>query len=368
MRLLFFIGSLVRGGAERVLVNISSELANRGHDVVIALNDNAIEYEATSMSVVAAPARHYIKGKDPISVFIRRVQLKKHHRKHVKTIIKKAQPDVIISFQQCNTDAILRYHNNIPIVLSEHNAYDRNLGLEHYFLRFFISRFYDKVFLLTPFDQGYAKAKGLKNTVVMPNPNTFESIFETDYKDTFYGRKNILVCGRLDVWRVKGFDLAIQVFSSLANDFPNVELDIVGGGSDASNSQIERIANQFGVKDRVHLLGRRDDVKELMRNHQVFILSSRTEGFPMVLTEAMSQGLPCVSFDKIANSIINNSIDGYLVSDGDVKEMAAIVSQLLQNNTLRYRIGLAALNNVKRFSPEIIADRWEKILFQLKHS
>ena len=59
-----------------------------------------------------------------------------------------------------------------------------------------------------------------------------------------------------------------------------------------------------------------------MRQHRLFVLSSRTEGFPMVITEAMSQGLPCVAFERLASSIINSSIDGWLVKDGNVKELS----------------------------------------------
>ena len=199
----------------------------------------------------------------------------------------------------------------------------------------------------------------------MPNPNTFESISEEEYKDGFSYRKNILACGRLDIWRVKGFDLAIQVFSILSNDHPDVELDIVGGGSEASIRQLEKIAEQLGVKERVHLLGRRDDVKELMRTHKLFVLSSRTEGFPMVLTEAMSQGMPCVAFERLASSIINDTIDGYLVSNENVIEMSETVSMLLSDDALRYQIGLMATKNVIRFSPENIAIRWEKMFSQL---
>ena len=152
MKLLFFIGSLVGGGAERVLVNLTSELAQRGHGVVIALNDNVIAYHVDSrVTIMPAPKMHYKKGKDPISVFVRRLQVRKHHRLHVKKSIMTVKPDIIISFQQCNIDAIIRYHDNIPIVSSEHNAFDRKLGLEHYYARFFKSRLFDKVCLLTPF-------------------------------------------------------------------------------------------------------------------------------------------------------------------------------------------------------------------------
>lgn len=367
MRLLFFIGSLVGGGAERVLVNLTSELAKRGNEITISLNDNLIAYDVNPLvKVIVAPKTECFKENGIIRRVVRRIKLEKHYYSFVNKTIEEIQPDIIISFLHCNMRSILRCHGNIPIILSEHNAFDRKLGLEHYYARFIKGRAFDKICLLTPFDQGYACAKGLKNTIVMPNPNTFDSITKEEYDAAFNVRRNIMACGRLDVWRVKGFDLVIMAFSIIANEFPDVDLDIVGEGSLASQRQLECLAEESGIRDRIHFLGRRNDIRELMRNHQLFVLSSRTEGFPMVLTEAMSQGVTCVSYERLASSIINDTIDGFLVSNGNVKEMAETIGNLLSNSSLRYRMGLEAANNVKRFSAENIAKRWEKMFFQLK--
>lgn len=366
MKILFFSDSLKGGGAERVLTNLANELARCNHEVTMALNVKEILYELNqNITVITATEQQVSPLNSIVSRAIRYAKLKRSFYRHTKNVIKSVRPDVIVTFLQCNIKHIIRSHKNIPIILSEHNAFDRKLGFNNYFNRFWLSRFFDKVCVLTPFDQGFACAKGLKNTIVMPNPNSFDSISEDVYKHTFPQRKNILVCGRLDVWYIKGIDISIEVLSKISSQFPDVDLDIAGGGNDSSIKHLEKMAERLGIKERIHFLGQCDDIKKLMQNHQLFILSSRTEGFPMVLTEAMSQGLPCIAFERLASSIIVNGIDGFLVNDGDVVGMSESVSYMLSNKSLCYQMGFEAANNVKRFSAESIGKRWEKLFIEL---
>lgn len=366
MKLLFFSATLKGGGAERVLVNLTNELAKRGHDITIALNKNESYYEVDSrIKIVSAPQRKWYGGRSVLRRLVRNVAIKRHNYRHTRDTIHSVRPDVIISFLWCNMWPIIRWHGNIPIVHSEHNAFDRKLGFHLFYHRFVFNRFFDKICVLTPFDQGYASAKGLKKTIVMPNPNTFIQIDEDEYKSTFTQRKNILVCGRINYWHVKGLDLAIEAFARIANRIPGVDLDIAGSGEEKSLKQLEQLATKLGVEDRVHFLGQRSDMQNVMRQHQLFVLSSRTEGFPMVITEAMSQGLPCVSFEKLASSIIIHSIDGVLVKDGNVAELSEAVLYLISNQDTLFKYGLEAIKNVNRFSAVVVANRWETLFQQL---
>ena len=82
----------------------------------------------------------------------------------------------------------------------------------------------------------------------------------------------------------------------------------------------------------------------------------------MVVTEAMSQGLPCVSYERLASAIILNGMDGVLVNDGDLKSLEHAIVDLLKDDEKRNSMGLAGLINVRRFSAERIAIRWEDSL------
>lgn len=360
MNLLFFSSTLSGGGAERVLVNITNELAKRGHNVTIALNSNQSNYEIDPrISILPAPQKQWYQGRNPIRRVMRNLAMSRIHRIHTKSVIHSVRPDVIITFLFCNMWPIICYHGSIPIIHSEHNAYDRKISIFYKYQRFILNRFFDKVFVLTSFDQGYAKAKGITNTVVMPNPNTYPSISIEDYNMLFPSRKNILMVGRVDFWKVKGMDIAIDVFARIADRIPGVDLDIVGNGNDSSINYLKNFAIQKGVGDRIHFLGYSNDVKTIMQQHQVYMLSSRTEGFPMVVTEAMSQGLPCVSFERWASSIILHGMDGILVNNGDTKNMGESIINLIEDDEKRNRMGLTGLMNVSRFSAETIAKRWE---------
>ncbi len=366
MRILFFSRNLSYGGSERVLSNLSNELASLNYEVVISLNDDCVFYNVhPNIKLIIAPSLRYGQWNNPFCHFISWIERNHRNYRHTRNTINAMKPDLIVSFSQCNMKAILCCHGNIPIIHSEHNAYDRKLGFKSYFNRFFLNRFFDKVCVLTLFDSGYARAKGLKNAVVMPNPNTFPIITENEYADLFYKRKNLLVCGRVDAWNVKGFDIAIEAFSIIAKQYPDVDLDIAGYGNENSIKALCKIADNFGVVDRIHFLGKRTDIKDVYQKHSLLLLSSRTEGFPMVVTEAMSQGLPCVSFERLSYSIIINDIDGMLVNNLDVAEMSVAVKRLLDDDKRRFSLGKEARKNIERFSSSSIARKWESLFHEL---
>ncbi len=363
MKLLFFIGDLGLGGAQRVLVNIAKEFVNRKYEVSIVSNIVGCSYEIDSrIKIFYAP--HVNRGgkRGIIRSLFRKVKNARARWAFTNQAIRNLNPDVIITFLHCNMFPILVYHHNIPIIHSEHNAYNRKVDFMYHFRRFVLNRFFNKVFVLTPFDQGYAIAKGLNNTIVMPNPNSFEVLDENEYRVSFSNRKNILVCGRVDQWRIKGFDIAISAFAKIAHNVAGIDLDIVGASSSQNVEYLSSVAEQEGIRERVHFLGRRDDIKDLMRQHKVFIMSSRTEGFPMVVTEAMSQGLPCVSFEKLASSIINDGIDGLLIRDGDVALLSQGLEEILVNEEMRFDMGVNAIRNVNRFSAKRICNKWESVI------
>lgn len=365
-KILFFSTSLFGGGAERVLVNLTGELAKQGYDVIIAINEDQRLYEVDEkVKLLVAPQIEWYRGTNPILRLWRRFKRIRRDNLHTRNAIMSVRPDIIVSFLHCNMRAILKWHGKIPIIHSEHNAYDRKLGLKSYYDRFFLNRKFDIVCVLSSFDLGYASAKGLNNVVFMPNPNTFESMNEMDYSNLFACRKDILLCGRIDAWYIKGFDIAIRVFSYVSKSYPNMFLNIAGGGSNESIELLKNIAQQYGVIDRVHFLGMCENMLDLYRKHQVLLVSSRTEGFPMVIGEAMSQGLPCIAFERLAASIIINEIDGILVRDQNVFEMSKALLDMLKNEAMRYNLGLEGIRNIKRFSKERVVERWKQICSSL---
>lgn len=367
MRLQFFIPSLTGGGAERVLSLISDELVNRGHDVCIVISDNDVAYKLNSrielfcIKDVRLPVRGRFLEKQLCRArnFIR-------YKKQVGVLIKAFRPDVIITFMESQIFPILLFHKDIPVVSSEHNTMNRRFGYAIHFQRFVFNRFCDRITVLTVYDQQYAIRKGLKQTVVINNPLTYKPINKAEYEQLFQNRNNIFACGRINSWVIKGFDLLIKSFAEIAKDRPDVDLDIAGGGNEEDFIRLQDIAKECGVGNRVHFLGFRNDIDELMKTHSVFVLSSRTEGFGMVLIEAMSQGLPCVSFALPGpNEIIKDGVDGVLVPEQDCLLLSKQVLELVSNSELRYKMGLNAIENVDDYSIAKITDKWECLFNEL---
>ena len=176
------------------------------------------------------------------------------------------------------------------------------------------------------YDKAYM-ARKLLNTIVIPNPLSFPPMNEMEYEQTYDSRNNILACGRLNAYKVKGFDTLIQCFALIAPKYPKWNLDIAGTGSDADFERLRRMALDYGVGDRVNLIGFHSDIADVMKRHSIFALTSRSEGFGMVITEAMAMGCACASFDLTGpGEIIIDGIDGFLVENQNVKEFARVLS------------------------------------------
>ncbi|WP_288278165.1 glycosyltransferase family 4 protein [uncultured Prevotella sp.] len=366
MKIVFFIHSLIGGGAERVTVNLSSELIRRGHKVIISLNNNTVEYDIDyRIEIVTMPPPKEFKGHNIFkriyySIYNHYLELQGTSR-----IIKKVSPDIIIASWGSHLWAILLSHKKIPVIASEHNTFDRHHKCSEKINRFLLNRFLSKVVVLTNYDKEFV-SKYLRNTVVIPNPLTYSPISQEEYEILFPSRKNILACGRINAYHTKGFDNLIIAFSKIASKYPSWDLDIAGAGSTDKMLFLKKIAQQYGVENRVHLLGFCRNIDELMKTHSVFVLSSRSEGFGMVITEAMAMGCTCISYALTGPSeIINDGIDGTLVENQNIDKMSEALSLLMSDAVERKNQGEKALKNVLRYSVDIITDQWESLMMEL---
>lgn len=364
MKILFFIDTLGGGGAERVLANLAGVLAERGHEVAISVNKSIQVYEVnTKVEIYFARKVSNNTGGSGIVKIMRQVRNFLSYIPCVKKIIKEYTPDVIITFMHCNIVPILLFHNRIPVISSERAAMDNPRN--SYWGRFVFNRFVDKVTVLTPYDKGYAAAKGLKDVIIMPNPLTWPVMEESEYEESFAGRKNILACGRVDAWKVKGFDLLIRAFALIAQKYPDWKIDIAGKGSEESICYLQRLAAENGIEKRIHFMGFQKDVRSVMKDHSIFVLSSRTEGFPNVLSEAMSVGTAPICFDRLANSIVNDNVDGILVEDQNIRKLSQALEKLMNNGVYRHQVGFNAIHNIKRYSSEKVVERWESVMEEI---
>lgn len=160
----------------------------------------------------------------------------------------------------------------------------------------------------------------------------------------------------------KGFDLLLEAFAACVRSRPDWRLVIVGEGT--MRSKLERQAAHLGIEDHLELPGRVEDVASHYSNADLFVLSSRFEGFPNVLLEAMAAGLPVVSFDCPCGpaEIIRDGEDGVLVPAEDAAALASAMDRLMGNPDLRERLSRRAPAVLERYSVDSVAGRWERVL------
>jgi glycosyltransferase involved in cell wall biosynthesis len=176
--------------------------------------------------------------------------------------------------------------------------------------------------------------------------------------------KVVVAAGRLA--RQKGFDRLVAAWAQVARKHPDWRLDIFGHGNaaDALQARIDK-RKLAGV---VTLRGFTDQLHQRFAESAIYAMSSRYEGFPMVLLEAMGCGLPLVSFDCPTGpaDIIQSGRNGLLVPDGDVKGLAAALNQLIEDPQLRRTMGAQGVEMAREYAPERIAARWERLFEELE--
>lgn len=163
----------------------------------------------------------------------------------------------------------------------------------------------------------------------------------------------------------KGFDLLIEAYAQVARVRPDWQLHIYGSG--ALRPALRRMIDQRGLEGQIKLMGHTDDFDSVLATASVYALSSRYEGFGMVLIEAMSRGLPLVSFDcpRGPGEIVNSGSNGLLVPPEDTDALGKALLRVIQNDELRRRMGEASHSDASLYEVESIARRWESLFEEL---
>ena len=194
----------------------------------------------------------------------------------------------------------------------------------------------------------------LQNICVIPDPLSFSP---TQY--SLLTEKRIIAVGRY-VYR-KGFDLLLKAWAKIEKQYSDWELVIFGDGN---RVPYEQLMSDLGIDTtRCHLNGPTTDIQKEYINSSIFVLSSRFEGFGMVLIEAMACGLPVVSYACPCGpkDIIKDGEDGLLVDNGNVNALAETMSCLITDDVLRQSMSQAGRRNVRRFNIEQIAQYWKTV-------
>lgn len=194
----------------------------------------------------------------------------------------------------------------------------------------------------------------LDNVCVIPNPLSF--VPQNISKLT---EKRVIVVGRY--CHEKGYDLLLKAWCIVQNSIADWRLEVFGEGD---RSQYEEMISSLNMdRHRCILHGRSSNIQDEFEKSSLAVCSSKFEGFGLVITEAMSCGLPVVSFDCPwgPRAIIRDGEDGLLVENGNVEKLADAIIWMIQHPEMRSKMATKAIENVQRFSIEKIAEKWRSL-------
>lgn len=378
--------ALSHGGAERVAVTLANGFSQKGHQVIILTDLNE--------------SIDYIPNKEIklVGFLKERKQGYKRWLKAIRSIrktIKKERPDIIIGIMGLCTlvTYIACLGLKIPIVMTEHWSFETPksapMSFSSKLFKFWVNRLYKHITVLTEADKKVIGNR-LKNVTVMPNPLLLEPVNEIPSKNPI-----VLAAGRVDAWHYKGFDVLIRAWAriSTCSKFQDSSwwLKIAGAGKKESFEYLMSILEDSDFKfqvssdgqeiwrsEKYHIefLGFQKDMESLYKKSEIFVLSSRYEGFGLVLIEAMSQGCAPIACDykgrqkeilcpegvssfKSQDSSMEICENGILCEPEKAETLASALKKMIEDKTYRHQTQINARERSKYYDMKQTMNRWE---------
>lgn len=352
MKLLYITNGISGGGGlERVLSIKASYFADTfGYEVhIITLNEeNCVPFFRFSSKITF----HNIRTSGKIKYIYSYIH-------GVNQTVKKIHPDII---SVCDDGLKGLY---VPLWIKKGNAkiiYERHASLlfngskTQKKLMQFGAHLYEKVVVLTKSNLTEWTSNNIR---IIPNPLSFSTKKNSDLSQC-----TIICVG--SIVPNKGYDLLINAWKKIAHKYPTWSIHIYGKG-DASD--YIKQAKDLNIEEQITFHGPSSNIETIYQQASMLVLPSRTEGFGMVLIEAMSYGVPCVAFNCPCGpgDIIIHKENGFLVKPQDTNEMAQYISLLIENKNLRESFGKHASKHVKQYSIEKIGLLWKSLFEELYH-
>lgn len=377
MKIFYLISSLANpAGTERILIDKMNFLSEKGYEIY------AITYEQGERPIpfpLSPKVNHmdldvpfYQQYKYPIfqRLYIH-WKLSKELKRKLTSIIQQIKPEIVIATTYLLTEIkiVTGLKDNSKKILESHMAKEW-IGLNktnNPFMRIVRnihkSLLYNKIkksdVLVVLTQQDAIAWKKVKNAIAIPNTT---GNFPITLNNT--PRKNqVISVGRLE--KQKGYDMLIKAWEIVNTEHPDWNLAIYGKGSEKLKLETAIVDNS--LESSVYIYEPTKQIFDKYMESSFYVMSSRWEGFALVLIEAMSCGLPCVSFDcpNGPSEIIKNGENGYLIENGNVNQLAEKICYMIEHTEERIRMSENARENVKHYLPENIMPMWEKLFNDL---
>lgn len=362
------------GGIERAIAMLANSLINDYEITIVStykLYDTPpfeldkrikIEYLITDMipnRQEFIDAIKHFRIIETIKQGIKSCQILKQKKNKMINYIKNCSSDIIISTRDIHNLWLGKYGKKESLKIGwEHNHHNNN---KKYIKK--VATSVQKLDYLVLVSKELTKfyTEKLKETKCecIYIPNTIDYIPD---KKSPLKNKNIVTVGRLS--KEKGYIDLIDVYSLVYRNFPDWTLNIIGDGPE--KKAIEDKIKKYGLEKNIILHGyqKRDYINEVLRKSSIYVMSSYTESFGIVLLEAYAFGIPAVSFTSAqgACEIISDNWDGYLVKNRDKEQMAKRICELISNYNRRFVMGKNAAKKAEEYAVEKVKDKWIEMM------
>jgi len=377
MHILYIYSEIaIKGGADKVIVEKSNYFAQKGYQVTIVTESQMgrplafpLEDNVNHIDMNLDFNRQYTQG------FLHRgftyYSLMRQYKKKLQQVLLQERPDIVIITLGRSLDFIAdmkdgsvkmgeahttKYHLRSLHLMEQRGGLYKLIAR---YQRWKMCRNASKLkalVLLTP--QDAADWEGTTNTYIIPN-----AIPEMPARCSSLTNKQVIMVGRYN--DAKGYDYLIPAWNVVHQRYPDWVLQVYGSGE--YYEQVVGWIKDYHLEDTIILHEPTDKIMEKYQESSICVMSSRYEGFPMVLVEAMASGVPCVAFDCPfgPRNIIHHEEDGLLVEYLNSQALANGLCRLIEDKNLRIQLGKKACENIKRFSKESVMKKWEQLFSTL---
>ncbi len=356
----FYIGSLHKGGAERVFVNLAEHFLNQDYQVLMVTQyQKEDEYELVRGidRVISDITKQETTGSRIVNFWRR---LGKLHR-----IWKQEKPDLVLSCAGKNnfmTIVSTMFTKTKPVVSVVGEAKEEYPGKLMRMLANLLFPHAAGVVLQTERSRSFFSKRVGEKAVILPN-----SLNPLFIRPAFQGEreKRIVSVGRMDA--NKNHEMMIRAFAKLAAKYPEYTLTIYGDGE--LRSHLEKLIDSLELSDRVFLPGVILNVADEIEKASLFLLTSYSEGVSNALIEAMALGLPVIATDVPSGGtveLIEHGKSGWIIPAGDEAELENAVDKLLSDRELAESLGAQARKVQERFAPERVNRQWQAYFEKLR--